>query len=43
MSRENDASRSKNRTASGSSQNTSIFDIQPGTSTRSSGPSPTTW
>ena len=34
---------SKNRAYSGTSQLTSMFEIQPGTQMRSNGPSPTTW
>ena len=40
--RENDASRVSSRASVGSSQKTSMFDTQPGTSTKSIGPSPTT-
>ena len=43
MSRVNDASRSKNRAISASSQLISTFHTQPGTNTRSIGPSPITW
>jgi hypothetical protein len=43
INRVKDASRSKNRAQAGSSQNTSMFDTQPGTRTRSRGASPTTW
>jgi hypothetical protein len=40
---EKDANFFRNLTMEGSSQKTSIFDIQPGTSTKSLVPSPTTW
>ncbi len=43
ISRENVASRSKNRAIVGSSQAASTWDTQPGTQTRSRGPSPITW
>ena len=43
ISRENDASRSRKRAQDGSSQTISMFDMYDGTSTTSSGPSPTTW
>ena len=41
--RENDARRSKPSTRSGSSHASSTCETQPGTYTRSTGPSPTTW
>jgi hypothetical protein len=43
ISRVNEASRARNRAQAGSSQKTSMFETQPGTSTRSRGASPTTW
>ena len=43
ISRANDASRSRKRAKDGSSQDSSMFDRYDGTSTTSSGPSPTTW
>ena len=43
ITRENEASRVKNRTSAGSSQNTSMFETHPNTKTMSRGPSPTTW
>ena len=43
ISRENVASRSKNRAIVGSSQAASTWETQPGTHTRSRGPSPITW
>jgi hypothetical protein len=42
MSREKDASRRRKRATAGSSQKTSMFDIQPGTRMTSRGPLPTT-
>ena len=43
ISRENDASRVRNRASRGSSHATSTWETNPGTRTRSIGPSPTTW
>jgi hypothetical protein len=43
MSRQKDARWLRNPATAGCSQKTSMLDTQPGTSTRSVGPSPTTW
>ena len=43
INRENDASRVRKRASVGSSQATSTCETKPGTRTRSTGPSPSTW